>query len=363
MSLEDFRQRIDEVDRELVRLLNERTQVVLEVGAYKRSNHEATYVPAREKAVLDKVCKLNEGPLKPDSLRAIYREIMSASLSLERNVRIAYLGPMATFTHQAARSRFGGSVEYDPCETITDVFASVEKGACEYGVVPIENSTEGAVTHTFDELVNTSLKIVAEIYLPITHNLLSTETSFKSIKRVYSNPQVFGQSRRWLQAHLPGVDLIATSSTARAAEQAAGESGSAALASLLAAELRGLTVLARDIQDSGENTTRFLVLGRTGGQSTGDDRTSICFSLGHASGTLFGALSSFKEHGINMTRIESRPSRRRAWEYLFFVDFEGHAQDADVSEALEHLRQHCAELRILGSYPLAAIPGQEESIS
>jgi chorismate mutase/prephenate dehydratase len=352
MSLDELRRRIDEIDRELVQRLNERTRCALEIGRIKRQAGKEVYVPAREREVLRRAEEFNEGPLPAESVRAIFREIMSAAIALERPVKIAYLGPPATFTHQAARSRFGASVEYTPCETISDVFAEVAKRACDYGVVPIENSTEGAVTHTLDEFIETPLRICAEIYLPISHNLLS-RSSREAIRRVYSNPQVFGQCRRWLQERMPGVEQISVSSTARAAELAAEEPGAGALAGLLAADLYRLDVIERDIQDLGGNTTRFLVIGPTYGPPTGEDRTSIVFGVRHKAGALYEALASFSRHGINLCKIESRPSRTKAWEYLFFVDFEGHVDDAPVKAALETLRDHCTVLTVLGSYPCA----------
>ncbi len=352
MSLDELRRRIDDIDRQLIRLLNERTRFALEIGRIKRENGGEIYVPAREQEVLKRAEEINDGPLPAESVRAIYREIMSAAIALERLVKIAYLGPPATFTHQAARMRFGASVAYESCDTIHDVFMAVAKRTCDYGVVPIENSTEGAVTHTLDEFTETPLRICAEIYLPISHNLLS-KSPREAIRRVYSNPQVFGQCRRWLQERMPGVEQIPVSSTARAAELAAGEAGAGALAGLLAADLYKLDVIERDIQDVGENTTRFLVIGPTYGPPTGEDRTSVVFGVRHKVGALYEALSSFSRHGINLCKIESRPNKTKAWEYLFFVDFEGHAEDESVRVALAELREHCTVLTVLGSYPRA----------
>lgn len=352
MSLESLRRRIDELDTELVRLLNERTRVALEIGRLKRQEGGEVYVPAREREVLRRVTELNQGPLSAEAVQAIYREIMSAAIALERPVRIAYLGPPATFTHQAARARFGASVDYESCDTIRDVFAVVAKRTCDYGVVPIENSTEGAVTHTLDEFIETPLKICAEIYLPISHNLLSRSPR-EAIRRVYSNPQVFGQCRRWLQERMPGVEQIPVSSTARAAELAAQEPGAGALASLLAADLYKLDVIERDIQDLGGNTTRFLVIAPTYGRATGNDRTSLFFGLRDKVGALHEALEAFRRQGVNLCKIESRPSKTKAWEYYFFVDVDGHADDPNVAAALRDLKEHCTVLTVLGSYPKA----------
>ena len=353
MNLDDLRKKIDVMDSDLVRLLNERTEIVLEIGKVKRSKGEEVYVPAREKEVLERVSKLNEGPLKADSVQAIYREIMSASLALERNVVIAYLGPCATFTHQAARSRFGGSVRYMDCETISDVFSAVEKKRADYGVVPIENSTDGAVTHTLDQFTDTSLKIYAEIYLPISHTLMANIPR-EQVKRIYSKPEVFGQCRHWLHENMPGVSLVPVSSTARGAEMASREPECAALASTLAAELYGLNVLDRDVQDLGGNTTRFLVIAKSFGKPTGNDKTSVFFAVKHKVGALYDALSAFKKYSINMTKIESRPSKTKAWEYYFFVDVEGHAEDEHVQKSLADLAEHCTLMTVLGSYPKSA---------
>ncbi len=353
MNLDDLRKRIDALDAELVRLLNERTRVVLDIGKLKEHEGGEVYVPAREKAVLERVASVSEGPLPTSSIHAIYREIMSASLALERKITIAYLGPSATFTHQAARLKFGGSVGYVACETISDVFAAVEKRTTGYGVVPIENSTDGAVTHTLDQFTYTPLKICAEIYLPISHNLMAGITREK-IERIYSKPEVFGQCRRWLHENLPGVALLPASSTARGAELAAKEPGTAAIASTLAAELYGLNILDQDIQDLGGNTTRFLVIGKSYGERTGNDKTSVLFAVKHKVGALYDALGAFKKSGINMTKIESRPSKSKAWEYYFFVDIEGHADDAHVQKALEELSEHCTLMTVLGAYPKAS---------
>lgn len=353
MGLNEIRQRIDDIDDELVRLLNERIKRALEIGKLKGQDGHEVYVPAREKAVLERVAALNGGPLPNEALQAIYREIMSASLALEKDVQVAYLGPPATFTHQAARARFGGSVKYLPCGTIGEVFTEVQKRNADYGVVPIENSTDGAVTHTLDLFVETPLKICAEIYLPISHHLISTG-SREGLRRVYSKAEVFGQCRRWLHSHLPNVELVPESSTAKAVERAANEPASAALASALAAEMYGLPILESDVQDLGGNTTRFLVLGKSHGASTGNDKTSIFFAVRHKAGALYDGLGALMKYGINMTKIESRPSKSTAWEYYFFVDFEGHAEDQHVKEALGELSEHCLLMTVLGAYPNAA---------
>jgi chorismate mutase/prephenate dehydratase len=352
MDLQDLRAQIDAIDGQLVELLNQRTRIALNIGHIKSRQAGEVYVPAREKEVLQRVAALNAGPLKAESLTAIYREIMSAALALEKSVKVAYLGPPSTFSHQAARSRFGGSVEYLSCETISDVFDAVEKKMAEYGVVPVENSTEGAVTYTLDRLVETPLKICAEIYLPISQCLLAAVPRDR-IKKLYSHPQVLGQCRQWLQREMSGVDLIPVASTARAAELASKEEGAAALASHLASEIYGLQILESDVQDLGGNTTRFLVMGNSFGRPTGEDKTSMLFAVQHKAGALYGALESFKKFKLNMTKIESRPSRGKAWEYYFFVDVEGHIQDACVADAMAEMTGHCVLSTVLGSYPRA----------
>ncbi|MEI8121073.1 MAG: prephenate dehydratase [bacterium] len=353
MTLESLRQKIDEIDARLIRLLNKRTGHALEIGKLKQKNGRGIYAPAREKEVLARVALLNKGPLTDKSLRAIYREIMSAALSLEKNLKVAYMGPPSTFSHQAARSRFGGSVDYFSCETISDVFDTVEKRMADYGVVPVENSTEGAVTFTLDRLTETSLKICAELYIPISNCLLA-KTSRDHIEKLYSHPQVLGQCRQWLQREMAGVELIPVASTARAADLASREKNAGALSSHLAAELYGLTVLESDVQDLSGNTTRFLVIGHDENKPSGEDKTSLLFAVQHKAGALYGALESFKKFNLNMTKIESRPSRSKRWEYFFFVDVEGHAEDTRVKKAMADISRHCALITILGSYPVAS---------
>ncbi|MEI6562729.1 MAG: prephenate dehydratase [bacterium] len=352
MNLDAVRKKIDGVDAKLVKLLNERTRYALEIGKLKKKDGKSIYVPAREKQVLARVSELSQGPLSDKSIRAIYREIMSAALALEKNLKVAYMGPPSTFSHQAARSRFGGSVDYLSCETISDVFEAVEKQMADYGVVPVENSTEGAVTYTLDRLTETTLKICAELYLPVSQSLLS-RVSRDSIKKLYSHPQVLGQCRQWTQREMSGVDLIPVASTARAAELAAKEDNAGALASQLAAEIYGLNVLETDVQDISGNTTRFLVIGNSQNPPTGEDKTSLLFAVQHKAGTLYSALESFKKFGLNLTKIESRPSRGKRWEYFFFVDVEGHAEDKPLKKALADLASQCALMTVLGSYPKA----------
>lgn len=350
MNIPEHRKAIDRLDAQIVRLLNERTRHVLAIGEIKLKAGEEIYAPHRERAVLQRLSRLNAGPMTNDSLRAIYREIMSSALSLEKLLTIAYFGPEATFTHQAAIRRFGSSLRYSAQRTIADVFAEVSKNRADYGVVPVENSTEGVVTHTLDMFVDSDLKIVAQIILPVQQCLLSRGPR-SQIRKLYVHPQSLAQCRAWIQNNLPHVEIIETSSNARSAEFAAKERNSAAIAGILAAEKYGLPVLEQDIQDNAANATRFLVLGRQCSPPTGNDRTSLMVSMADKVGALHHALAAFRRHRINLTKIESRPSKRKAWEYFFFIDCDGHVQDRKVAKAIELLEQECSYVKVLGSYP------------
>lgn len=354
MNLDDLRNKIDSLDGEIVRLLNERINVVLSIGEEKKKAGAEIYVPARERAVFEKIKRLNEGPLPEESAHAIYREIMSAALALETEMKIAYLGPEATFTHQAARSKFGVSIDYIPTGTISEVFDRVQNRSADYGVVPIENSTEGAVTHTFDQFATTPLKICSEIYLPISLTLLASQPK-EEISLIFSKQEVFGQCRSWLNVNMPKVKLSPVESTTKAVQLALETPGAAAIASVMASDMYDIEVLAENIQDMQGNTTRFLVIAPTYGVSTGNDKTSIVFGVKHKVGALYDALSVFKTDNINMTKIESRPSKNKAWEYYFFVDIDGHANDPEVARALAELQEHCILMTVLGSYPKAEI--------
>ena len=350
MHIPEHRKAIDRLDAQIVKLLNERTKHVLAIGEIKLKAGEEIYAPHRERAVFQRICRLNQGPMTDEGLRAIYREIMSNALSLEKSMTIAYLGPEATFTHQAAIRRFGSSLRYSSQKTIADVFAEVSKNRADYGVVPIENSTEGVVTHTLDMFVDSDLKIVAQIILPVQHCLLSNSRR-SQIKKLYTHPQSLGQCRAWIQNNLPRAEIIETSSNARSAEFAAREKDSAAIAGVLAAEKYGLRVLEHDIQDNAANATRFLVLGRQCSPPTNNDRTSLMFSIVDQVGALYRALAPFRRYRINMTKIESRPSKRKAWEYFFFVDCDGHMNDRRVANSISLLTEHCSYVKVLGSYP------------
>jgi len=350
LNLSKHRKAIDKLDAQIVRLLNDRTRHVLAIGDIKLAAGEEIYAPHRERAVFDRISELNEGPITDEQLRAIYREIMSSALALEKTMTIAYFGPEATFTHQAAIRRFGSSLKYSPQKTIADVFSEVSKKSADYGVVPVENSTEGVVTHTLDMFVDSDLKVVSQIVLPVQQCLMSNSAR-KKIKKLYVHPQSLAQCRGWIQNHLPGVEIIETSSNARSAELAAKEKFTAAIAGMLAAEKYGLRVLEQDIQDNAANATRFLVLGRQCSPPTGDDRTSLMLSVADKAGALHEAIAAFRRQKINMTKIESRPSKRKAWEYFFFIDCEGHAQDKKVAKAIRLLGAHCNFVKVLGSYP------------
>jgi chorismate mutase / prephenate dehydratase len=350
LSLEEIRKRIDDVDIKLLDLLNQRADLVHEVGVVKKQAGLAIYAPEREEALLQGLEKKNKGRLPASAVRAIYREIMSAALALEKGLTISYLGPEATWTHQAAHAKFGASVDYIPKANISDIFDEVTRRRADYGVVPIENSVEGAVNHTLDVFVDSELKICAQILLRIENNFLSN-TPKEKITRIYSHPQVFGQCRKWLQTHAHDIEWVEVSSTTRAAELAATEPGAAALAGAMAAEVYGLATLEKSIQDSPNNTTRFLVISHAGCPPTGRDKTSLMFCVQDRVGALYSAIEPFNRLKLSMSKIESRPSKRKNWEYFFFVDIEGHCENDLVKDALRELEKHCTFVKILGSYP------------
>lgn len=356
MDLEPLRNKIDAIDRELVTLINRRLSLAAEIGKIKRSSGGEIYVPEREDAVLRKVSELNGGPVKNEALRAIYRELMSAAIALEKPLMIAYLGPEASNTHAAAMKKFGASVDYHAMATVGDIFTAVEKGESDYAVIPIENSTEGSVREALDSFVESDLKIVAQIYLEITHALIAN-SPLESITKVYSKDQALAQCRHWLQRHLPHAQLIEASSTSRAVQIARDEPGSAAVAGELAARHYGVPVIVANIQDKPDNTTRFFVIGRkaTGPVGGGKDISSFLISLGDEaashSGALLKMLMPLAERGVNLTKIESRPSKKRPWDYYFFIDVTGHYDDPAMKEALSDLKKFCPLVKWLGSYP------------
>jgi chorismate mutase/prephenate dehydratase len=353
MSLDDWRSRINDLDEHILNLLNQRAQVALAIGEFKRQQALAYFAPEREAQVLDRVLALNGGPLGTEAVKAIWREILSASLALERPLPVAYLGPAGTFTHQAAVNRFGASAQLTPVRTIGDVFDEVERGRAEFGVVPVENSTEGAVNITLDRLMDSDVLITGEVTLEVTQHLLSRAADLAEIKTVCSHPQGLAQCRQWLDVHLPDVPTQETVSTSAAAERAREEPSTAAIASELAARLYDVPVLRPRIEDNPYNSTRFLVLGRRSMPPTGRDKTSILFSMRNEPGVLYSILEPFAGRRLNLTKIESRPTKRRPWEYVNFVDFEGHQETDDVRMVLSEVRHRCQFLKVLGSYPAA----------
>jgi chorismate mutase/prephenate dehydratase len=352
MSIEELRKQIDKLDRQLVELLNERARIVIEIGKLKNQTGKPVYSPDREKEVLSKITKANKGPLSDKCLTAIWRELMSGSFALEKPLRIGYLGPEGSFSHTAAMLKFGQSVEYEPLADIRSIFDEVSKGHCDLGLVPIENTTGGGVIETLDALVDTDVKVCAEVLMAIHHNLLAN-CPLEKIKKIYSKPEVFAQCRNWLSATFKNTQTIPVASTAKAAQMAAEESDAAAIGSVVAAEIYSLKVICENIEDITNNITRFLVISREDAKPTGEDKTAILYSTAHKAGALADVLDVFKKYDINLTNIESRPSRKRQWEYYFFMDFVGHRIDKKVQDALEEARKHCLQLSILGSFPRA----------
>jgi len=352
-NIQQYRQSIDRIDDEILKLLNERSKNVVEIGKLKKqSDTEANlHTPGREAEIVDRLMRHNQGPFPNDAIRTVYREIMSASLSLEGPQTVAYLGPRATFTHLACIQKFGESAQYVPVNSIKDVFNEVERGRANFGVVPIENSTEGVVNHTLDMFVDSSLLIYGEVLQEVSHHLLSKADRSEDIKKIYSHPHAIAQCRNWLETNLPHVPVSEVPSTARAAELCVDDLSGAAIASELAGQLYGLKVLKARIEDNINNFTRFLVLSQKPSERTGKDKTSVMLSVKDKVGALYELLRPFASHGINMTKIESRPSRRKAWEYIFFVDIEGHLEEDRVKKALEEVKGRCLFLKILGSYP------------
>ncbi|MEX0326468.1 MAG: prephenate dehydratase [Puniceicoccaceae bacterium] len=352
MDLDALRKEIDAIDQELLERLNRRVQLAQKVGHYKLERGMEVYVPSREEQVFGKLTASNKGPLPDKAVRHIYREIISAAIALEKPIKVAYLGPEATYTHQAALKNFGSSINYQSMPSVPDVFTAVRRGDAEYGVVPVENSTQGTVISTLDMLVESELTIVAQIYLYIAHCLIS-RSSLDKIKSVHSKDNALGQCREWLARMLPGVDLVDSASTAASVEHAAKHPEAAAIASSVAAELYDVPIVEENIMDKTDNVTRFLVIGKSPTPLLGEgkDKTSLVFLLHDEPGSLLKALDVFGQRGINLSKIESRPSRRRPWDYYFYVDIVGHREEPHVSEALAELEKLCPILKWLGSYP------------
>ena len=356
-ALQAIRQKIDDIDLQVQVLLNQRANMAQEVANIKIANGEQTdfYRPDREAMVLRQVMERNQGPLDSQEMARLFREIMSACLAAEKPLQVAYLGPEGSFTQVATLKQFGGSIAPQSMPTIADVFNAVEQGNASYGVVPVENSTEGMVSHTLDRFITTSLKINGEVSLRIHHYLLSQETSLSDVVKIYSHPQALAQCRQWLSNHCPGCELIAVNSNSKAAEMVASERGSAAIAANQAAEIYNLVTLASNIEDEVDNTTRFLVIGRQDISPSGHDKTALLVSTKNEPGALHTILEPLAKSGITMTRIESRPSRQGVWEYVFFIDIEGHRDDSVIAKALSELKEASSMCRILGSYPKAVL--------
>lgn len=352
-DLDSLRQKIDAIDKDILALLNQRAQFATEIGRIKQAANAPFYVPSREEALIQRLSEHNTGPLTKEAIRHIYREIISASIALEKQLKIAYLGPKATYTQQAAMKNFGSSVHYEALGTIPDVFEAVERGEADYGVIPIENSNEGGVLHSMDMLVESDLHIVAEVYLPIEHCLISS-TSLERIETIYSKDQALGQCRNWLRTNLPQAQLVPSASTAEHIEAAKSTEGIAVIASALVSEQYGVPIVHSSIQDKANNTTRFLVIGHEQpSQPTGKDldKTSLLIIINDEPAALQKALEPLGRRALNLTKIESRPSRRKAWDYVFFIDLIGHWQDATVQEAVSDLKKCCQLVKWLGSYP------------
>ncbi|KAG0293859.1 hypothetical protein BGZ98_002014 [Dissophora globulifera] len=359
LNLNTLRQQIDSLDHKLITLLNERAQVSLDIGAAKRQGADPqdevnthVYIPGREKQVFEKVTRLNPGPMADESLCAIYREIMSASIALQKDVLVAYLGPIGSYSHDASMKKFGDSVQYASQGTIADVFDAVERGRCQYGVVPFENSIAGSVVPTLDKFVKSNVKIRAETYLPVHHCLLSKST-IEAVRRVYSHPVALAQCQNFLNTHLKGIEVLPCASTSEAAQLAAKEKFAAAISSGVCAEIYGLDLLHADIEDQHDNTTRFFIISDAWDAPSASDKTLLNFTVDHRlPGALCDGLKVFKDHNLNLTKIDSRPSLLRPWHYVFFVECAGVHGDSEVmSKVIEDLHKFCLDVRILGTYP------------
>ncbi len=359
-DLRGFREKVDFVDRQIVDLLNERARLIVEIGKVKRDAGIPIYAPHREQEVLRRVLAANEGPLPDRTMEAVYRELMSGSFALEHPLRIGYLGPPGSFSHQAAVKQFGSSVSFEDLHEIGGVFTEVRRGHCNYGLVPIENSTGGGIIETLDAFRSTTgdVNIYAEVLIEVHQNLLANCEPSK-VRRIHSKPEVFSQCRQWLSTQYPQAELVAAPSTSRAVQIAKAEndadpaSGSAAIASTLAGQLYGVNTLFAEIEDNPHNITRFFVISRQAAQPCGKDKTSIMFNTADKPGALVSVLQVFQQAGINLSHIDKRPSGRLNWSYTFFIDAIGHRDDAKLMAAIADARAHCLELVVLGSYPMA----------
>jgi len=356
-KLLDIRNQIDSIDQQIQTLINQRAQCAQQVAEIKINAGETEhfYRPEREAQVLMEIKKRNKGPLDDNAMAHLFREIMSSCLALEKPIRVAFLGPAGTYNHMAASKHFGSFIDQMPVDNIEDIFRTVETGQAHFGVAPIENSTEGVISHTLDLLINSSLLICGEVDLRIQHNLISNETDLSSITKVFSHQQSLAQCRRWLDANLPNTEHYAVRSNAEAVRIAKNEKGAAAIAGVMAAELYEVPVLFPEIEDEPDNTTRFIVIGKNEVPPSGNDRTSLIVTTNNKPGALHQLLKPLADRGIGMSKIESRPSRQGVWEYVFFIDIIGHKDDPLVSEALNEIEHESAMIRILGSYPKAVL--------
>jgi len=351
--MKELRKEIDSLDDQILSLLNRRARAAIEVGKIKEDQNLRFYVPEREVEILRRLSEHNPGPFPNEALKSIYREIISASLSLEKPLSVAFLGPRATFTHLACLKHFGESAEYVAQINVSAVFDAVERGNADFGVVPIENSSEGIVSNTLDMFVDHNLLISGEILIEVAHDLLSVTGDIEHVKKIYSHPHAIAQCREWLERNLHDVAVFDVESTARAAELALDDPSAAAIAGEAAAKIYGLKGIRRRIQDNTNNVTRFIIIGKIAPERTGNDKTSVLFAARDEVGALFLMLEPFSRHKVNLTKIESRPVKKKAWEYLFFLDAEGHLKDDPVAKALDELRTRAQYLKILGSYPRA----------
>lgn len=355
-GLDEFRNKIDSVDKKIIDLLNERTGYSKEIGKIKDQSNLPYYQPEREKAIIEKLQEYNKGDFPQSAIESIFREIFSASRELQKKLKVAYFGLPGSFTHLACIKQFGTSVESYSVASIADIFKEVQNDKANYGIVPIENSYEGVVTHTMDMFVDFPLKICSERFLKISQCLISHLPEVSEVKKVYSHRQALAQCRLWLENHLPNAEKIEASSTSEAAKIVQWDKYSAAIGSEISAEIYGLNILADNIQDAKENITRFLVIGKEDCSYTGEDKTSLILTIKDEVGALLKILSPFHERGLNLSKIESRPSRRKAWDYLFFLDVRNHISEQPLKEAIEEVKKYCINVQILGSYPRGAYP-------
>lgn len=356
-SLAELREKIDTIDSELLRLINARAECALEVAKIKIAQGEqgSFYRPDRESLVLRRIKELNPGPLPDYTAVRFFRELMSSCLALEKPMNVAFLGPEGTFTQQAVVKHFGNAVNTIPSATIDEIFTSVEGGACQFGVVPVENSTEGVISHTLDRLLNSHLKICGEVEIRVHQNLMGCAANLEDITEVFSHQQSLAQCRKWLEKNLPQAKLTAVSSNAEAAKLAVGNPNVAAIAGRVAAEIYELDILAKNIEDEPNNTTRFIIIGQQISSPTGRDKTSLVVSTGNKPGALHKVLEPFAQMEVDMLNIESRPSRQGIWDYVFFIDIDGHCEDDKVANALALLKKQVTMLKLLGSYPKAVV--------